>query len=96
MFAVCVTFKLNPGCADAFLPLMQNNARISLKNEPGCHQFDVLTDANKPDKVFLYELYANKAAFDAHLASQHFQTFDAAVTAMIADKDVQTWDTIAQ
>jgi quinol monooxygenase YgiN len=56
----------------------------------------VLTDANKPDKVFLYELYANKAAFDTHLASQHFQTFDTAVTAMIADKDVQTWDTIAQ
>lgn len=96
MFAACVTFKLNPGCADTFLPLMQNNARISLKNEPGCHQFDVLTDANKPDKVFLYELYANKAAFDTHLASLHFQAFDAAVSAMIADKDVQTWDTIAQ
>ena len=96
MFAVCVTFQLKPGFADAFLPLMQNNARISLKNEPGCQQFDVLTDANKPDKVFLYELYANKAAFDTHLASQHFQTFDTAVTAMIADKDVQTWDTIAQ
>lgn len=96
MFAVCVTFQLKPDCADAFLPLIQNNARISLKNEPGCLQFDVLTDANKSDKVFLYELYANKAAFDTHLASGHFQTFDAAVTAMIADKDVQTWDTIAQ
>ncbi len=96
MFAVCVTFQLNPGSTAAFLPLMQENARTSLRNEPACHQFDVLTDTSKPDTVFLYELYEDKAAFDLHLTSTHFRTFDAAVTSMIAAKDVQTWDTIAQ
>lgn len=96
MFAVCVTFQLNPGSADAFLPLMRQNASTSLQAEKGCHQFDVLTDVNKPNAVFLYELYTDKAAFDVHLASAHFQTFDAAATPMIATKDVQTWDTVAQ
>jgi len=96
MFAVCVTFQLETGRAEAFLPLMQENAQTSLQDEPGCQQFDVLTDANKPDKVFLYELYTDKAAFDTHLASRHFQKFDAAVANMIAAKDLQTWDTIAQ
>ena len=96
MFAVCVTFQLETGRAEAFLPLMQENAQTSLQDEPGCQQFDVLTDANKPDKVFLYELYTDKAAFDTHLASRHFQKFDAAVANMIAAKEIQTWDTIAR
>lgn len=96
MFAVCVTFQLEPDCAEAFMPLMQENAQTSLRDEAGCHQFDVLTDSGKPDTVFLYELYRDKAAFDTHLASSHFQDFDAAVTPMIKTKIVQTWDTVAQ
>jgi quinol monooxygenase YgiN len=96
MYAVCVTFKLKSGQSDAFMPLMRANARTSLQHEDGCHQFDVLSDPAKPDQVFLYELYSNRAAFDAHLNSTHFKTFDAASAEMIADKDVQTWGEVTQ
>jgi len=96
MYAVCVTFKLNHGQTSAFLPLMRGNARKSLTDEIGCMQFDVLTDPANPDSVFLYELYTNRAAFDAHLASAHFKSFDAATAAMIAHKGVQTWSEVTQ
>ena len=96
MYAVCVTFQINPESLDAFMPLMLQNAKTSLRDEPGCHQFDVLTDQSKPNAVFLYELYTNRAAFDAHLTSDHFKTFDAAVAPMIAGKDIQTWDKVTQ
>ena len=96
MYAVCVTFKIKTGQWDHFLPLMHANAQISAQTEPDCHKFDVLTDASKPDTVFLYELYTDRAAFDVHLASAHFKTFDAAVADMIASKDIQTWESVAQ
>ncbi len=96
MYAVCVTFQIEAGHFEAFMPLMQENAKTSLHIEEGCHQFDVLTDASRPNAVFLYELYTNRAAFDAHLASAHFQSFDAAVAPIIAEKEVQTWDGISQ
>ena len=96
MYAVCVNFQLKPGKAADFMPLMLNNARTSLRDEPDCHQFDVATDTNNPDAIFLYELYTNRAAFDVHLASAHFNTFDAEVGPMIADKIIQTWDTVQQ
>lgn len=96
MYAICVTFQLHKDSMAAFLPLMLANAQTSLKDEKGCHQFDVLTDNNASDRVFLYELYSDRAAFDAHLASDHFQAFDAAVAPMIAQKDIQTWDQVAQ
>lgn len=96
MYAVCVTFQLTPNTADAFMSLMHRNAETSLRDERGCHQFDVLSDSSKPDMVFLYELYADRAAFDAHLASGHFKTFDTSVASMIATKDMQTWDMVKQ
>ncbi len=96
MYAVCVTFVLAPGQTAAFMPLILENAQTSLTQEPECQQFDVLTDPSKPDQVFLYELYTDRMAFDAHLASVHFKTFDAAVAQMIATKDVQTWEYVAQ
>jgi quinol monooxygenase YgiN len=40
--------------------------------------------------VFLYERYGDRAAFEAHLASEHFLAFDAAVRGMIAAKSVRT------
>jgi quinol monooxygenase YgiN len=79
-----------------FMPLMLLNAQTSLRDEPGCQQFDVATDSSNADGVFLYEVYTDRAAFDAHLASPHFKVFDAAVAHMIADKIIQTWDTVHQ
>lgn len=96
MYAVCVTFQIKPEHMTDFMPLMVRNAETSLLAEGGCRQFDVLTDAEKPGIVFLYELYTDRAAFNLHLRSAHFKTFDAAVADMIAAKDVQTWDTVTR
>ena len=96
MYAVCVKFDLKDGKTAGFMPLMRDNAQASLRTEDGCLQFDVLSDPDKPDTVFLYEIYADRAAFDFHLASDHFQSFDAATADMIAAKDIQTWTEVAQ
>jgi quinol monooxygenase YgiN len=37
----------------------------------------------------LYERYDDVAAFDAHVASPHYRTFDAATDAMIARRNVK-------
>lgn len=95
MFAVCVTFQVVPGKMEAFLPLMLWNAATSRQQEAGCHRFDVLTDESKPDQVFLYELYTDRAAFDDHRESPHFKSFSAATDGMIAGKELATWDTVA-
>jgi len=94
MFAVCVTFEIAQGAMDDFLPLMHENAQASLATEEGCLRFDVLTDPDRADEVFLYELYADAAAFQTHLDSGHFRTFDQAVAGMIKAKDVRSFRTV--
>ncbi|KNG93304.1 putative quinol monooxygenase [Pseudaestuariivita atlantica] len=88
MYAVCVTFRVRADAVDAFLPRMLANAETSLATEAGCHQFDVCREGNE---VFLYELYADRAAFDAHLDTAHFRDFDAATADMIEEKTVKTY-----
>jgi autoinducer 2-degrading protein len=39
--------------------------------------------------VFLYEVYDDRAAFDAHLSAPHFKSFDAATAGMIRSKKVR-------
>ncbi|MEL6205038.1 MAG: putative quinol monooxygenase [Pseudomonadota bacterium] len=93
MYVVTVLFQIKPGSMAAFMPLMVDNARTSLCNEPGCLQFDVCPDPNA-NEVFLYEIYNSRAGFDLHLASPHFQSFDAVVAPMIASKSVRCFDEV--
>lgn len=87
-YVVTVTFRIVEGQMERFMPPMLVNAATSLEAEPGCRQFDVCTIADRPDAVFLYEVYDDRAAFEAHLASDHFKVFDAAVAPLIAAKEV--------
>ena len=96
MIAVCVTFDIKDGQMADFLPLMNAQAEASLSQEEGCHHFDVCTQGDVENRVFLYELYKDRAAFDVHLASQHFKTFDAAVAAMITTKSVAIYGHVNQ
>lgn len=91
MFAVAVTIALHKGMTPAFIPLMRTNAAASLRDEPGCHRFDVCTDPARHDTVFLYELYDDAAAFARHMETPHFLSFDRETRDMIRDKTVMTF-----
>ena len=91
MYIVTVEFTLEPQRLPAFMPRMVENASASREREPGCRQFDVCVDPQAPHVVFLYEVYDDRAAFEAHLATAHFKTFDAAVAEMVAEKKVRIY-----
>lgn len=87
-FCVVVRFTLRDGVRDSFLALVRENAAASVAAEPACLRFDVLVSEGS-DEVLLYELYADAAAFDDHLASSHFRVFDAAAAPLVVSKSVQ-------
>jgi autoinducer 2-degrading protein len=88
-FIVVVDLDIGAEALSAFLPLMRQNAAASLRDEPGCRQFDVCHDPAAPTSLLLYEVYDDEAAFAAHLASAHYLAFDAATGAMIRSKAVR-------
>lgn len=87
-FVIVVEFKIQPGKMAAFRKLMDENARASCRDEPGCRRFDVLEPIGQSDRIVLYEIYDDRAAFDAHLATPHYARFAADSAPLVAHKSV--------
>ena len=92
MYVVTVEFIAKPDHVEAFRRAMIENARASRAREPGCRQFDVCSDPADRAVVFLYEIYDDRAAFDAHLSSSHFRAFDERVREWVAKKTVRIYE----
>lgn len=90
-YVVTVEFEVSASHASAFMQRMLENARETTRIEPGCLQFDVCRDPARPGRIFLYEVYVDRSAFEAHLASPHFKAFDRLVADWILSKSVATY-----
>ncbi len=88
LFVIVVEFHLKPGARPEFRRLIDANAEASVRDESGCLQFDVLEPEDDGDRVLLYEIYTDKAAFDAHLQTEHFRIFAGASEALCHQKSV--------
>ncbi len=74
-FVVIAEFTIRPGCMAAFLSLARTDARDSLANEPGCQHFDAVQPEASPDTIVLYEVYDDRAAYEAHRLTPHYAPF---------------------
>ena len=92
MLVVTVKFVAKPQHLEDFSARVRRQARESLEREPGCHRFDIASDTSDPARIFLYEIYSDQAAFDAHLATAHFKSFNADTLDWVESKSVERWD----
>jgi (4S)-4-hydroxy-5-phosphonooxypentane-2,3-dione isomerase len=89
MLALVVEFRIKPAHVDAFDAAIRANAQASVEREPGCRQFDVCRDPDDAALFFLYELYDDEAAIQAHMQSPHFLHMNAATAAWVESKVVR-------
>ena len=89
MQALVVEFRIAPAHIAAFEREIADNARASLETEPGCRQFDVCRDPADAGLFFLYELYDDEAAVQAHLRSPHFLRMNEATVGWVVSKAVR-------
>ena len=94
LFVIFVDFQLKPGTEKQFRALIDANADASVRDEPGCLQFDVLEPEGEAGRVLLYEIYRDRAAFEAHLKTGHFRIFNDASADMILRKNVARCDLV--
>ncbi len=66
-----------------------------MRDEPGCHTFDVLQDQADPELFWLYEIYQDEAALAEHKLTPHYKACRAVVTELIAEQSVIRADVLA-
>ena len=71
MHLVCVHVHVKPEHREAFVEASLENGRSSVQ-EPGNLRFDVLQQADDPNRFVLYEVYKDAAAADEHKQTPHY------------------------
>jgi (4S)-4-hydroxy-5-phosphonooxypentane-2,3-dione isomerase len=89
-----VELDIVPAEYEKFKAAITENAAASVK-EPGCRQFDVLFEDSNPHHVFLYEVYDDAAALEAHRATPHFKKYFEKTAPMIAKRVARHMSPIA-
>jgi quinol monooxygenase YgiN len=74
MICVAVTYVLKPEAEAQAVDLFGKLTAAS-RAEPGCRFYQVHRSTTDPRRYFIYEMYDDQAALDAHRAAPHFAEY---------------------
>ena len=77
---------IDPAQLDGYKKVLAKEMRASVTNEPGVLALLTTTEADNPNIFHLLELYADDAAYKAHIAGPYFQEYNQAVQSMVTGK----------
>lgn len=95
-YVIIVDFRIKSGTRNRFRQLVDANARDSCRTEPGCRRFDVLEFADDADRILLYEIYNDRASFEAHVKTPHFTVFNRESAPHVVQKQVTTCSLVCE
>ena len=72
MYVIIAPIQVKEGYLEQFIEAIIDDAKGSVNDEPGCLRFDVIQDAGDPNRIWLYEVYQDEEAFQAHTQAPHF------------------------
>ena len=84
MLVVHVHVHVKPESVAAFIEATRRNSEASLQ-EPGVARFDVVQQADDPNRFVLIEAYRDSAATAAHKETDHYKVWRDAVEPMMAE-----------
>jgi (4S)-4-hydroxy-5-phosphonooxypentane-2,3-dione isomerase len=84
MHVAIVYVHVKPEARDDFMRASLENARQTVQ-EPGALRFDVLQQADDPNRFVLYEVYRDEAGAKAHKETAHYARWRETVEPWMAE-----------
>jgi len=91
-FALMVRFTVRAGSEEAFDALVAETAQGIRDHEPGTLMYACHTVRDHPRQRIFYELYRDRAAFEAHESTPHVRRFLTERRALLDATDVDFLD----
>ena len=95
LYINAVDIDVVPGQIDNYLAALKENGAAAVKSEPGCHEFNITISQKDPNHVFIFEVYDNAAALEAHRQTDHFKKYAATTKDMVAKRDPHALSSVA-
>lgn len=72
-----------PARLAAYLAFLTEEIAASIEREPGVLMLHAVADKAEPHKIRILEVYASRAAYEAHIETPHFLKYKAGTADMV-------------
>lgn len=78
--------EIDPARLDAYKAAVKEEMETSVRVEPGVLAIYAVAEAGNPSRLRFFEMYADEAAYEAHVASPHFRKYFETTKGMIVSR----------
>jgi quinol monooxygenase YgiN len=75
--------EIDPAQREAYMAAAREVIEASVRLEPGVLALYSVSDKDNPARITVFEIYADKTAYETHLETAHFKTYKAATHDMV-------------
>ena len=86
-----VEIDVSPGKRAEFVEKLTAHG-TNVRAEEGCLKLDVLTDTASEDKVLVWEIWANRALWDAHMGNESSQAWGSVASEFVFGEKITVMD----
>ena len=86
--ALYAEFTVKPGAEERVAEMMRGLA-ANVRAEPGNVEFAPFTEKSQPRHYFVYEIYRDEDAFNAHISAEYGRVFNAELVGLIEEDGSQ-------
>jgi len=79
---------VDPDQIDSYNAFLREEIETSMKLEPGVLALYATAEKEAPHKVTILEIYANRAAYESHLKTPHFQKYKQETLSMVKELEL--------
>jgi quinol monooxygenase YgiN len=75
--------EIDPAQLDGYKAAVQEQIDAAIRKEPGVMVLYAVSEKDNPAHVSVFEIYRDRAAYEAHLGSDHFKKYKTTVEKMV-------------
>ena len=85
-FVRIAELEIDPAQLESYKAAVKEEMETSVRVEPGVLAIYAVAEADTPHKLRFFEMYADRAAYEAHVASAHFRKYFETTKGMIVSR----------
>jgi quinol monooxygenase YgiN len=74
---------IDPAQLEAYKAALREHIETAIRAEPGILSLEAVAERDNPTHIHVFEVYADVAAYKAHLEAPHFKTYKAVTEKMV-------------
>ena len=75
--------EIDPAQLEAYRAALKEEIETSIRVEPGVFALYAVADKDRPSQIRVFEVYADEAAYRAHLETPHFKKYKTSTQGMV-------------